>query len=202
MPEAGGQVDSASEQDEQAMTVLGLSSKREVTRTSIRVRTAMAVQAREQGRYLGGARRTGTGRVMPVRTRGTRRSEDAQPVVDRHYHHIPMVARRWASKKLPGSDGAVTVNPRHGDSGDAGARAFRDPLAVLGGGEGGLEAAASTLPARILRMWGDAAVCWLGRSGSARRIATLCRDATNGDIPLLFARLGRGIQRPPRPVSQ
>ena len=36
------------------MTVLGLSSKREVTRTSIRVRAAMAVQAREQGRYLGG----------------------------------------------------------------------------------------------------------------------------------------------------
>ena len=36
------------------MTVLGLSSKREVARTSIRVRTAMAVQAREQGRYLGG----------------------------------------------------------------------------------------------------------------------------------------------------
>ena len=31
-----------------------MSSKREVTRTSIRVRTAMAVQAREQGRYLGG----------------------------------------------------------------------------------------------------------------------------------------------------
>jgi DNA invertase Pin-like site-specific DNA recombinase len=40
--------------DEQAMTVLGLSSKREVTRTSIRVRTAMAVQVREPGRYLGG----------------------------------------------------------------------------------------------------------------------------------------------------
>jgi site-specific DNA recombinase len=36
------------------MTMLGLSSKREVTRTSIRVRTAMAVQTREQGRYLGG----------------------------------------------------------------------------------------------------------------------------------------------------
>jgi hypothetical protein len=36
------------------MTVLGLSSKREITRTSIRVRTAMAVQARERGRYLGG----------------------------------------------------------------------------------------------------------------------------------------------------
>ena len=54
MPEAGGQVDFASEHDEQAMTHLGLSSKREVTRTSIRVRTAMAVQVREQGRYLGG----------------------------------------------------------------------------------------------------------------------------------------------------
>ncbi len=54
MPEAGGRVDYASEHDEHAMTVLGLSSKREVDRTSIRVRTAMAVQAREQGRYLGG----------------------------------------------------------------------------------------------------------------------------------------------------
>jgi DNA invertase Pin-like site-specific DNA recombinase len=54
MPEAGGRVDYASEHDEHAMTVLGLSSKREVTRTSIRVRTAMAVQVREQGRHLGG----------------------------------------------------------------------------------------------------------------------------------------------------
>jgi site-specific DNA recombinase len=54
MPEAGGRVDFASEHDEHAMTMLGLSSKREVTRTSIRVRTAMAVQTREQGRYLGG----------------------------------------------------------------------------------------------------------------------------------------------------
>ena len=54
MPEAGGRVDYASEHDEHAMTVLGMSSKREVTRTSIRVRTAMAAQTREQGRYLGG----------------------------------------------------------------------------------------------------------------------------------------------------
>jgi site-specific DNA recombinase len=53
MPETGGRVDYASEHDEQAMTVLGLSSKREITRTSIRVRTAMAAQTR-QGRYLGG----------------------------------------------------------------------------------------------------------------------------------------------------
>jgi DNA invertase Pin-like site-specific DNA recombinase len=54
MPEVGGRVDYASEHDEKAMTVPGLSSKREVTRTSIRVRTAMAAQTREQGRYLGG----------------------------------------------------------------------------------------------------------------------------------------------------
>ena len=36
------------------MLALGLQSKREVTRTRIRVRTAMATQTREQGRYLGG----------------------------------------------------------------------------------------------------------------------------------------------------
>jgi DNA invertase Pin-like site-specific DNA recombinase len=54
MPETGGRVDYQSEHDEQTMTGLGLSSKREITRTSIRVRTAMAVQTREQGRYLGG----------------------------------------------------------------------------------------------------------------------------------------------------
>ena len=54
MPEAGGRAGYASEHDEKTMTALGLSSKREITRTSIRVRTAMAVQTREQGRYLGG----------------------------------------------------------------------------------------------------------------------------------------------------
>ena len=54
MPEADGRVDYASEHDEKTMIALGLSSKREITRTSIRVRTAMAVQTREQGRYLGG----------------------------------------------------------------------------------------------------------------------------------------------------
>ena len=54
MPEAGGRVDYASEHDERVMTMLGLSSKREIARTSIRVRTAMAVQTLEQGRYLGG----------------------------------------------------------------------------------------------------------------------------------------------------
>ena len=36
------------------MLALGFQSRREITRTKIRVRTAMAAQTREQGRYLGG----------------------------------------------------------------------------------------------------------------------------------------------------
>jgi hypothetical protein len=36
------------------MLALGLQSRREIARTRIRVPTAMATQAREQGRYLGG----------------------------------------------------------------------------------------------------------------------------------------------------
>src|SRR2546429_1551110 len=49
MPEAGGPV-GGSEDDEQLMLALGLQSKREITRTRIRVRAAMAVQTRAQGR--------------------------------------------------------------------------------------------------------------------------------------------------------
>src|ERR1700729_4286927 len=55
MPEVGGRVDWHAEDHEETMLALGLSSKREITRTRIRVRTAMATQTREQGRYLGGA---------------------------------------------------------------------------------------------------------------------------------------------------
>jgi site-specific DNA recombinase len=54
MPEAGGRVNFGAEGDEQLMFALGVQSKREITRTRIRVRTAMAAQARDQGRYLGG----------------------------------------------------------------------------------------------------------------------------------------------------
>ena len=52
-PEVGGRIDYRAEDHEQMMLALGLSSKREITRTRIRVRTAMATQTREQGRYLG-----------------------------------------------------------------------------------------------------------------------------------------------------
>ena len=44
----------ASEDHEQLLLALGLQSKREITRIRIRLRTAMATQTREQGRYLGG----------------------------------------------------------------------------------------------------------------------------------------------------
>jgi site-specific DNA recombinase len=44
VPEVGGRVDWHAEDHEQTMVALGLSSKREITRTRIRVRTAMAAQ--------------------------------------------------------------------------------------------------------------------------------------------------------------
>ncbi len=46
LPEAGGRVNFAAEGDEQLMLSLGVQSKREITRTRVRVRTAMAAQAR------------------------------------------------------------------------------------------------------------------------------------------------------------
>jgi site-specific DNA recombinase len=54
LPEAGGRVNFHADGDEQLMLALGVQSKREITRTRIRVRTAMAAQSRDQGRYLGG----------------------------------------------------------------------------------------------------------------------------------------------------
>jgi DNA invertase Pin-like site-specific DNA recombinase len=53
-PEAGGRIHFEAEDHERLMLALGWQSKREITRTKIRIRTAMAAQTREQGRYLGG----------------------------------------------------------------------------------------------------------------------------------------------------
>jgi site-specific DNA recombinase len=53
-PETGGRIDFSAEGHEQMMLALGWQSKREIIRTKIRVRTAMAAQTREQGRYIGG----------------------------------------------------------------------------------------------------------------------------------------------------
>ena len=53
-PEVGGRIDFGAEDHELTMMTLGLQSRREIARTKVRVRTAMAAQTREQGRYLGG----------------------------------------------------------------------------------------------------------------------------------------------------
>jgi site-specific DNA recombinase len=77
VPEVGGRIDFHAEDHEQTMLALGLSSKREITRTRIRVRTAMATQTREQGRYLGGRPPYGyrLGNAGRTRTRCTRHGD-------------------------------------------------------------------------------------------------------------------------------
>ncbi len=60
-PEVGGRVDFGAEDYEQTTMALGLQSKREISRTRIRVRTAMAAQTREQGRYSAARHPMGTG---------------------------------------------------------------------------------------------------------------------------------------------
>lgn len=54
IPELGGAADPEIAGHEELMVLLGILAKREIARTRIRVRTAMTVQTREQGRYLGG----------------------------------------------------------------------------------------------------------------------------------------------------
>jgi hypothetical protein len=60
LPEAGGRVDFAAEGDEQLMLALGVQSKREITRTKIRVRTAIRWQA-DPDRKAVCSLRTGSG---------------------------------------------------------------------------------------------------------------------------------------------
>jgi len=93
MPEVGGRVDWHAEDHEQTMLALGLSSKREITRTRIRVRTAMAAQTREQGRYLGGRPPYGY------------RPADAGP----HPNKAHAAWRRRAHRLEPDSDTAPVV---------------------------------------------------------------------------------------------
>ncbi|MDH6213185.1 recombinase family protein [Streptomyces pseudovenezuelae] len=54
VPELGGAVDPQIAGQEELMILLGILSKREIARARIRVRSAMTVQTRDQGRYLGG----------------------------------------------------------------------------------------------------------------------------------------------------
>jgi len=73
MPETGGQVDYASERDEKTMTVLGLSSKREITRTVSGSGPRWLSRPGSRAGTWAVVRRTGTGSPMPGRTR-TRRT--------------------------------------------------------------------------------------------------------------------------------
>ncbi|MFF0624196.1 recombinase family protein [Streptomyces sp. NPDC004296] len=54
LPEVGGAIDPDNEAHDLVMSVFGGRSKGERNRTKIRVRTAMASQAKSEGRYLGG----------------------------------------------------------------------------------------------------------------------------------------------------
>ena len=66
MPEVGGRVAWHAEDHEQTMLTLGLSTKREITRTRIRVRTAMAAQTREQAVTWAAAPSTPTSGSSPA----------------------------------------------------------------------------------------------------------------------------------------
>jgi hypothetical protein len=77
MPEVGGRVDWHAEDHEQTMTALGLSSKREITRTRVGCGPRWPRRLGSRAGTWAGARRTGTGSLMPgrTRTRRTRRGD-------------------------------------------------------------------------------------------------------------------------------
>ena len=67
-PEVGGRIDFHAEDHEQTMLALGPSSNREIARTRIRVRTAMATQTASRAATWAAALRTDTGWRTPGRT--------------------------------------------------------------------------------------------------------------------------------------
>ena len=111
MPEAGGLVGDG-EDHEQLMLALGLQSKREIARTRIRVRAAMATQTREQAATLAAARHTDTGSLTPARTRTRRTPHGAAARTGSSQTRPP---RRWwrgcSSSGWPGA--APRGSPAH-----------------------------------------------------------------------------------------
>ena len=169
MPETGGLVDYASKHDEKTMTVLGLSSKREITRTSIRVRTAMAVQTREQDRYLGGRPPYGyrladagphPNKAHAAWGRRAHRLEPdpaTAPVVRWIFaqrlagHSVARIARALNEGGVPCPSAADPArNPhRTGDGFDARLSVWRPDWPIGGGGSAGLAAATADLAAHV-----------------------------------------------------
>jgi hypothetical protein len=72
MPETGGQVDYQSEHDEKTMTVLGLSSKREIIRTASESAPRWPPRPGSRAATWAAVRRTDTGLLMRGRTRTKR----------------------------------------------------------------------------------------------------------------------------------
>jgi DNA invertase Pin-like site-specific DNA recombinase len=177
MPETGGRVDYASEHDEQSMMVLGLSSKREITRTSIRVRAAMAAQTREQGRYLGGRppygyRLAGAG-PHPNKAhaawgrRAHRLDPDpaAAPVVRWIFaqrlagHSVARIARALNEAGVPCPSAADPVRNPHRTAPRPGGRSARSPRScrtrgTRGGRYGTGSAPTPSWPTRATSRWG------------------------------------------------
>jgi len=106
-PEVGGRIDWHADDHEETMLALGLQSRREIARTRIRVRTAMACQTREQGATWAAARRTGTGWLTPgrTRTRRTRRGAGGRTALSRTR------SRRRSSSGCTPSDWQDTAQP-------------------------------------------------------------------------------------------
>ncbi|HEX2821306.1 MAG TPA: hypothetical protein VHO07_14220 [Streptosporangiaceae bacterium] len=69
MPEVGGRVDWHAEDHEETMLALGLSSKREITRTRVRSGPRWPPRPESRAGTWAGGRRTGTSSRMPGRTR-------------------------------------------------------------------------------------------------------------------------------------
>jgi DNA invertase Pin-like site-specific DNA recombinase len=68
VPEVGGPINPRNEAHDLVMSVFGGMSKGERNRIKIRVKAAMGAQAKNEGRFLGGARPTGTLSPTPART--------------------------------------------------------------------------------------------------------------------------------------
>ncbi len=68
VPEVGGPIDPNNEAHDLIMSVFGGMSKGERNRIKVRVRAAMAAQARTEGRFLGGRPPTATASPTPART--------------------------------------------------------------------------------------------------------------------------------------
>ncbi|WP_199334740.1 recombinase family protein [Streptomyces sp. GMR22] len=111
VPEIGGPIDPDNEAHDLVMSVFGGMSKGERNRVKIRVRTAMASQAKIEGRYLGGSPHTATGSPTPAHppTRPRPQTANASTVSNR----TPKPRPSWsASSPSTFAERACTPSPK------------------------------------------------------------------------------------------